>query len=210
MRAFPAVRAEGLLSERVGDETVVYDSESGAAHCLRPVAAAVFARCNGQSSVQEIAQLVSDDLRHTIDEAAVEDALAQLREHALLERPEETEPFQVTISRRSMLRRSATVGGAMAAAPLIASIVAPTAAAAVNICKTTDSSGNPVPCNSAQDCGCPTSSSCTPSVPGTCLCKEFEHCGTPPSGYSGWCAFHPPNSSGVPCSPSCANGTKPC
>lgn len=210
-RGFPTARTDGLLSEQVGLERVVYDSNNGAAHCLRPVAAAVFARSTGRNPVETIASLVSADLGETVDVEAVEDALAQLREHALLVSPDDAGPLRVTVSRRTMLRRTAAAGGAVAAAPLISSIVAPTAYAAVNTCVAITSS-SPIPCNTSDQCGCPSgtgSASCTPSVPGTCGCYTansggFTGCGTPPLGFTGWCAYHPPSGA---CSPPCADGS---
>jgi hypothetical protein len=212
----PQARTAGLLTESVGAEAVVYDTESAVAHRLRPVAAAVFARCDGTNTVAEISALVSSELAETVGVDDVEDALAQLREHNLLmtPAPEQTDDG---VSRRLMLRRTAAVGGAAMAAPLIASIVAPTPAFATNTCKAI---GNTlVPCNSSTDCGCPPNTpigqSCTPSTPGTCGCYAygsgpdggFTKCGKPPSGYAGWCAYHPPASLNQSCSPCCASGT---
>lgn len=209
----PTARDEGILAERVGDETVVYDTENTAAHCLKPVAAAVFARCDGQRSVQDISRLVSEDLGYAVDVESVESALAELADHSLLVIPEE--PLSVSISRRQMLSRTATVGGAAMAVPLISSIVAPTPAFAVINCYALQST-TPIACNTAQDCGCPSGgsgNSCSPSH-GTCGCYAygsgpnggFTSCGKPPTGFSGWCAFHSASGSHS-CVPDCANPT---
>jgi hypothetical protein len=154
-------------------------------------------------------------LGYPVDVESVEYALAELEEHSLLVAPEE--PFN--ISRRQMLARTATVGGAAMAAPLISSIVAPTPAFAVITCYALQST-SPIACNTAQDCGCPagTSGSCSPSH-GTCGCYTygsgpgggFTACGVPPSGYTGWCAFHGAQTGN--CVPNCAagpGGAPPC
>lgn len=209
----PQARTTGLLAESVGAETVVYDTESDNAHCLRPLAAAVFARCNGTNSVAEIRALVSSDLGRTIDADEVERALTELHESGLLTTPvTEQTHAEVGISRRLMFRKTAAVGGAAMAAPLIASVVAPTPASAIIICHTTDQFGNPVPCNSGADCGCPpgTLGQCVQSNSGTCLCKDFPGCGPLQPGFTGWCAYHLPDARGGTCNPPCANGTTPC
>src|SRR3954452_15932411 len=53
--AVPAARSDGLLIEPVGDETVIYDTDSKQAHCLKPLAAIVFGCCDGHATVGEIA-----------------------------------------------------------------------------------------------------------------------------------------------------------
>ena len=52
----PAARSDGLLIEPVGDETVIYDTRSKEAHCLKPLAAIVFERSDGHATVGEIAR----------------------------------------------------------------------------------------------------------------------------------------------------------
>ena len=125
--SLPQARRSGLLVEHVGSEAIVYDVESSKAHCLKPVAAAVFARCDGETSVAGMSELVAADLGEAVDAEVIEDALAQLREVGLLV----TSDAAVDgVSRRQMLRRTAVAGGAAMAAPLIASALTPTAALA--------------------------------------------------------------------------------
>jgi hypothetical protein len=203
-RANPDARSEGLLTEQVGLETVVYDTESAEAHCLKPVAAAVFAYCDGNRSTAEISTLVSRDLGDDVTIDAVEDAVAQLYEHGLLKDTGESDVL--TVSRRQMLRRTATVGGAAMAVPLIASAVAPIPAFATATC-TPSSNTTAVGCNTDTDCSGGSAFSGT----GTCGCKNFDafgaNCPPPPSGSTGICFFH--TSSGA-CTPSCAAGVPPC
>ena len=123
----PQVRPDGLLVEQVGDEVVVYDTDSKEAHCLSPLAAAVFNHCDGQTRVDHLPAAVSASLGETVDAERVGDALVQLEERKLLAAPVAT---RAGVSRRDLLRRTAAVGAAAAAVPLIVSIVAPTPAAA--------------------------------------------------------------------------------
>jgi hypothetical protein len=124
----PVARDEGLLVEQVGDETVVFDSESKEAHCLSALAAVVFAHCDGRTTVDELARLASERLDEPVDADRVMDALAQLEERDLME---PRAPSKIGVSRRTMLQRTAALGGAVAASPLITSVIAPTSAAAV-------------------------------------------------------------------------------
>lgn len=119
----PAARTNGLLVEQVGYETVVYDTETKHAHCLNPLAAALFSRCDGRTSVDELAAAASEGLGEPVDVASVEAALAQLEARQLL-------VTEDVFSRREMIRRTALTGAAAAAAPVIVTIMAPTPAAA--------------------------------------------------------------------------------
>jgi hypothetical protein len=128
----PLARSEGLVVEGLDDELVVYDLESKDVHCLSPLAAAVFAHCDGRSSKQQIAALASKRLGRTTTADDVSSALAQLEERALLDAPSLAASTNGdSISRRVFIRRSALAGTVAAATPLIASVAAPTAAHAI-------------------------------------------------------------------------------
>jgi len=127
MQRKPLARSEGLLVEHVGDETVVYDSVNKQAHCLGPLAAVVYAECDGHSSIEKLAKLSSDRLERTVTSDDIHDALAQLQLRGLMT----TIGSENGVSRRDFMRRSAVVGGAAMSAPLVTSILAPTPAAAV-------------------------------------------------------------------------------
>jgi len=120
----PVAREEDLLVEHLADETVVYDTRTKEAHCLSPLAAAVFAHCDGQTTVDQLAALATDRLGELVDEPRVMEALAQLQERDLL-----AVPPRDGLTRRKMLRRTAMAGAATVSAPIITTIMAPTAAA---------------------------------------------------------------------------------
>jgi hypothetical protein len=119
--ALPIARADGLLVEQVGDETVVLDTESHQAHCLSPLAAAVFGGADGRTRVEDIAGLAGAAIDEDVSVDQVEAALAQLDERGLLDRP----ALPGGISRRALVRRTAVATAAVAAAPLVTSIVTP-------------------------------------------------------------------------------------
>ena len=127
-QSYPMVRADGLLVERVGDETVVYDQETKEAHCLKPLAAQVFALGDGHTTIAEIAARAEHNLGVSVTESDVADAVKQLEQIRLLETPL---VIHDGLSRREMVRKVGVAGAVVVGAtPLITSIVAPTAAMA--------------------------------------------------------------------------------
>lgn len=124
-RSLPRARKDGLIEERVDEELLLYDQDSHAAHCLSPVAARLWRRCDGEHDLAELAELVG------ASESLVADALHELREKDLLE----AEPvlMQDTVpgeSRREAIARAARYGGAATVGSLIVSATAATPAMA--------------------------------------------------------------------------------
>jgi hypothetical protein len=123
---FPAARAEGLLVERVGDETVVYDVESKEAHCLKALASVVFEHADGKTSAEDIAAVAGQRLGEPVGFAEIQDAIAQLEDCALLDTPLR---IRDGLSRRDLVRNVGYAGAAATVAgPLITSIISPSAA----------------------------------------------------------------------------------
>jgi hypothetical protein len=118
--AFPLARTTDLVTESIGSETVVYDGVSKDAHCLAPLAAVVFAAADGATTVADIAAIASQKLDEPVNVADVELALAELEDRDLM-----VVPPDGGVSRRDMLRRTALVGGAALAAPLVVSLATP-------------------------------------------------------------------------------------
>ena len=139
----------GALGERVGDETVVYDLESKDIHCLSPLAGAVFERCDGQSTRDQIAMRAQEELGRPISADEVSAALAQLESCRLLD----TVFIVDGLSRRQAIGKVAFVGATAAfAAPLITSIAAPSARAA--------GSGLPTGCQCTKNPDCASNHCC--------------------------------------------------
>jgi hypothetical protein len=148
--------------EPVGDETVVYDLESKEAHCLKPLAAAVFDCCDGTGSISDVAAAASRRLAKSVSDDEVTEAVRQLEQLRLLDTP-----FVVVasgdgngngVSRREALRRIGFVGAAATSATMITSIAVPTAAAAKS-----GIPGGCTGCSQNKDCA---SGHCCQSVPG--------------------------------------------
>jgi Coenzyme PQQ synthesis protein D (PqqD) len=196
----PVAREEDLLVEHLADETVIYDTRTKEAHCLSPLSAAVFAHCDGRTTVDQLAALATERLDEPVDGPRVMDALAQLQERDLL-----AVPPRDGLSRRDMLRRTAMAGAAAASIPLITTIVAPTPAAAQtqfcsNLCDccepgcvNNDPEGGTDICNPGGNnccyglaCSCTgeglgeTGKHCKPGQTGAINCAGFP-CGSPPA-----------------------------
>ena len=128
----PQARSHGLIVERLGDETLVYDTDTDEAHALSPVASSVLDHCDGQRTIAVVAAQLE------LPQPTVVEALAQLEECGLVEGTS----GDAGVSRRDAMRRVAVIGAAAAAgAPLVKSIVAPTPAQAIASCMSTGSTG---------------------------------------------------------------------
>lgn len=178
----PMARQTGLLVEQVDDELVIYDMDGKEAHCLRPLAAAVFHCSDGVTRTPEIAERVSKRLGGTVSVAQVEEAVEQLEQTRLLESPQlqiALDDGSAGISRRDAVRKFA-YGGAVAAisAPLITSILSPGTAYALSGCpvgsactKNTDcSSGHCCQTNAGKSCN----SGCCVGGLNDCDCKNSK------------------------------------
>lgn len=114
-----ARRTADLVVDLHGDETIVLDTRSDAVHYLPVEIATVWDCCDGTRTAADVA------LATGIDRAIVDSSIEQLMHLGLLDAP--------GMDRRRFLRRSALVGGSLAVAPLIQSIVAPAVNAAASV-----------------------------------------------------------------------------
>lgn len=154
--AAPRARAEGLIVERLGDELLVYDEFTHRSHCLNRAAALVWESCDGRATAGEIARGVGGGLNAEAAESLVWLALEDLGRKGLLrERRPRHAPGR--ISRRELVRK---LGVAAVLIPVIATITAPTARAAVSC----GGSCNP----NAMITGCPPNCYCDPNT-STCV-----------------------------------------
>ncbi len=161
----PQRRVEGLVVQQLGDELLVYDREQDVAHCLGPVAARVLECCDGQTDPATIARMLTDAGERAGD--LVRDALVELGKKGLLTQSPASDLVAGApgISRRSAVRRMA---GVAVSAPLIVSVMAPTAAMAASpTCRTAGQSCTGGTCRGT--C-CPASNlRCSSATSGTCV-----------------------------------------
>lgn len=149
----PRARTEGLVVERLPDETLVYDLDRDKAHCLNQTASLVWRFCDGKNTPKQIAHAVSLDLKHPIDEKFVWLALDQLGRNNLLANTPVSLPIS-GISRREVMKVLAV--SAVVAVPVVASIVAPLPAQAATCL------GAGQPCSSSAQC-------CSGICDGSCI-----------------------------------------
>ena len=174
----PQARIRSLVVREVADEVLVYDLQRHQAHCLNRSAASIWQLCDGQTSVVEIARLVGQETKITMDEAMIWLALDQLGKASLLEEPVPRPVGILRLRRRDAIRKIGL--GTALMLPLVTSVVAPTAimAATPGVCADTCRYSGLGQVGSAADCG-----ACA-NVPGICS----TNCGSPGgSSYSSTC-----------------------
>ncbi|MEE8148708.1 MAG: PqqD family protein [Longimicrobiales bacterium] len=126
--SFPKARRKDLVVEELPDETLVYDLERDKAHCLNPTAALVWRRCDGNTSVADMAALLEQEMDLPADQSLVWMALDRLGKARLLEEPVTLPGQAARYSRREMMRTLGRVAGLTLVLPVVSSIVAPLAA----------------------------------------------------------------------------------
>jgi hypothetical protein len=129
----PKVRRDGVYSEGLAGETIVYDKVNHRAHTLNPTAAAVWEAADGSKSIDELARVLELALGIPAERSVVLLALSELQDAGLLESAAEMEPVDADTSRREMARRFALIGVSAALVPLVASVIAPTPAMAQSV-----------------------------------------------------------------------------
>jgi hypothetical protein len=129
----PVGRREGLLTEELDGEVLVYDLSGDTALHLNETAALVWRSCDGSRTVAELAALVSEELGERTDDDVVLMALDNLADHGLISSGyEERDGAAVALSRRRFFRRVGVAGGAAFSAPVVYAALVPTAAAALS------------------------------------------------------------------------------
>jgi hypothetical protein len=140
----PRARKDGLIVQKLPDETLVYDLERDRAHCLNQTAAFVWQHCDGRSNAKEIARALKDKTKQPVDEKLVWLAIDQLGRNHLLKETLVLPPQVAGLNRREVMRALGL--GAAVAIPVVASIVAPRPAQAATC-------GSPgAPCTFNTDC----------------------------------------------------------
>ena len=81
----PKARRDGLFSERLAEETIVYDKVNHTAHTLNSTVAMVWQSADGDQSVNELTRILHSRLGIPADRGVVVLALEQLQAAGLLE-----------------------------------------------------------------------------------------------------------------------------
>ncbi len=151
MSRFPKARTgEGVLTKSLNDELIVYDKQRHRAHCLNPTAAALWQRCDGQTSIAQLTASQNESFGLATEEAVTKLGLRQLAKAHLLEEPRAFVENSPGLTRRALLGRLSMSGSIGLLLPLVTTIVAPTAAMAQSCL------ANGIPCSTSAQCcsGC--------------------------------------------------------
>jgi hypothetical protein len=147
----PRRRKNGLLTEELPEEVVVYDTTNYRAHCLNAIARVVWRHCDGRTSEVKMVDVLRKELAVDAYEAVVRLTLEKLAKAGLLD-TEERSWFTNPTTRRQAAKNMARFGIAAAAA-LVTTIVVPTPAMAAT-----------GPCANNQGC---TTNNCCKTIPGS-------------------------------------------
>jgi len=126
----PTAKRENLVIRENPDELLVYDLGNHKAHCLNKSAALTWTNCDGRTTVADLVAILSRDLNVQVDEDVVWLALRQLDRARLLQEPGGRLGGMVNRSRRDVVRKLGLAGAL--AVPIVMSIIAPKASAAVS------------------------------------------------------------------------------
>jgi hypothetical protein len=151
----PERRRDGLVVTPLEGEVLVYDLERHRAHCLNETAARVFERCDGKTTVRELARALPPAGRGPAGESVVWLALERLDKANLLEAPVEPAGRAVRLSRRELIRKAAVASALLL--PVVTSVMAPTPAEAAATCVANCASK-------------PFGTPCSSTAPSNCLC----------------------------------------
>lgn len=120
-------KIEGLVTEQVGPELLVFNAGRNEAHSLNATAALVFDLCDGVTSREAMATEIARRSGLPEDGEIVDYALAELRDAGLVE---VDQPPPTSITRRSLLRRLGLTVITAAALPVVEMVAVPDAAQA--------------------------------------------------------------------------------
>jgi hypothetical protein len=124
----PKAREENLIIQEIGGEILVYDLQTNKALCLNQTSALVWQNCDGVRNPLEIARRMEKTLGSPIQEDFVWFALSQLKKENLLENDKDLSSPFTGLARREVIKKIGLTS--LVALPVVASLVAPTAAQA--------------------------------------------------------------------------------
>ena len=100
----PITRKKGLTIKQMGDEAVIFDTESGAVHHLNRVAEMVWRSCDGRTDKEALARMVERVCNVPEEGEAVDLALEQLSRRGLMTIPIERADAVRRMNRRVVLK----------------------------------------------------------------------------------------------------------
>ena len=125
-------KAQGLLIQHIGQETLVYSEALHKAYCLNPVAAQVWRLLDGVRTPEQIASAVTNALSTPVTEDLALFTISELRRDGLLSEEDSSATVLAVPSRRDVMRQLGA--GAVVMLPVVAAVMAPKAAQAYTGC----------------------------------------------------------------------------
>ena len=127
----PRAKRDGVLSEQIDDELIVYDQQSNRGHCLNRTAGLVWRHADGDRTIADLAAILRADLDPVADEDLVWHALDRLSAAHLLEEPPRRPVDEMRASRRRFIAKVGLVGVATLLLPVVTSVASPSSAQAL-------------------------------------------------------------------------------
>ena len=122
---YPRGRSKDILVQRLKNETLIYSLKTSKALCLNETATFVFEKCDGKTSVCDIADSLTRKTNKPVSENFIWMAINQLCQDGLLENCGELKSPLDGMSRREVIKRIGL--GSAVSFPIISSVVAPSA-----------------------------------------------------------------------------------
>jgi hypothetical protein len=116
----PIKRIDGLLSERIDSELLVFNQATGEGHALNEAASTVFELCDGETDRAAMLAALARDVALPAEDAVLDLALSELRDAGLIA-GDEAAP---ATNRRAVIRRLGLSVMAAAALPLVDTMLA--------------------------------------------------------------------------------------
>ncbi|MEK7725281.1 MAG: hypothetical protein AAB336_13085, partial [Acidobacteriota bacterium] len=101
----PLSKNENIVVQETDRELLIYDLVSNQAYCLNETSALVWQFSNGQNSIAEITDLMSQKLKTLVTQEVVWLALEQLKKDNLLENGEDFEIDYHGLTRRQIIKK---------------------------------------------------------------------------------------------------------
>lgn len=186
----PKSRKDNLVVQEIDGEVLIYDLQNDKALCLNLTSALVWQACDGSKNVAEISEWVGEKLNSANNEDLVWLALDQLKKEKLIENGAELNSHFEGLSRREVVKKIGL--SSMIAIPVVASLVAPVAAATSSICgmlssvaacTPTANTNCPTTNQRAMGCRCGSPAGATPSqcCSGSCVLGPGPGCPATPN-----------------------------
>lgn len=136
----PRAKKDGMLSEVIEDETIVYDESQHRGHCLNRTAAVVWQHADGGHTIADLAAILRAEVDPVADENLVWTALDHLNSARLLEDLPQRSADEMRASRRGFISKVGMVGVATLLLPVVTSVTAASDAHA-RVCSSGSSGG---------------------------------------------------------------------